>query len=164
MMGKLRNRHRLKQKDIKLFINRLKDKFDEDFIDINSSVEIGNFDEFDLIVINNEINFMLIAGKIFFTLNGINKYKPKRYFIEVDMGAVGFVTNGADIMAPGIVDADINIKQNDYVWIRDETHQKPLAIGKALMSGEEIIKTKKGKAVKNIHFVGDPLWNFYQQF
>ncbi len=162
-MGKLKNRHRLKQKDTKMYTNKLKNKFGKDFIDVNSSIEIGNFNEFELIVINNEIDFMLIEGNIFFTLNGINKYKPNQYFIEVDMGAVGFVTNGADIMAPGIVKADLKIEKNDYVWIRDEKHQKPLAIGKALMSGEEIINTKKGKAVKNIHFVGDPLWNFYQQ-
>jgi len=162
-MGKLKNRHRLKQKDTKMYTNKLKNKFGKDFIDFNSSIEIGNFNEFELIVINNEIDFMLIEGNIFFTLNGINKYKPNQYFIEVDMGAVGFVTNGADIMAPGIVKADLKIEKNDYVWIRDEKHKKPLAIGKALMSGEEIINTKKGKAVKNIHFVGDPLWNFYQQ-
>ena len=163
MSAKLKNRHRIKQKDIKQYINKLKEKFGEEFIDFNSSVEIGYFNEYQIVVINDEIDFILIEDNIFFTLSGLNKYKPKDYFVEVDMGAVGFVTNGADIMAPGIVDIDTKIEKDDFVWIRDVTHHKPLAIGKALMDGEEIIKTKKGKAIKNLHYVGDELWHFYQQ-
>ena len=75
------------------------------------------------------------------------------------MGAVGFVTKGADIMAPGIIDADVNIQENDHVWICDEKHRKPLAVGIALMTGEEMKSKNTGKAIKNIHYVGDKLWN-----
>ena len=75
------------------------------------------------------------------------------------MGAVKFVTNGADIMAPGIVDADDTIAVDDSVWICDETHKKPLAVGIALKSGIEMVQQEKGKAVKMIHHVGDELWN-----
>ena len=90
----------------------------------------------------------------------LSKYKPKQNYVVVDMGAVKFVTNGADVMAPGIVDADENIDEDDQVWICDEKHNKPLAIGIALMSGEQMLKEKQGKAIKTIHYVGDQIWNF----
>ena len=77
----------------------------------------------------------------------------------VDMGAVKFVTNGADVMSPGIVDADENIIEGDQVWICDEEHYKPLAVGIAIMNGKQMISERQGKSVKIIHYVGDVLWN-----
>lgn len=163
MSVKVKNRHRLKNKDIKFFNNELSTKFCKNYLDSNLSIEIGNIDQFEVIIVDNEMDFILYEGKIFFTLHGLYKYKPKEYFIVVDMGAVGFVTKGADIMAPGIRDADLNININDFVWICDETHHKPLAIGKALMIGEDMINKDQGKAIKNIHYVGDNLWNYSKQ-
>jgi len=103
---------------------------------------------------------MFYEYKIIFTLNGINIFKPKEKFVVVDMGAIKFITSGADVMAPGIVDADRNIVENDQVWICDEKHHKPLAVGIAIMNGEQMITEEKGKAVKTIHHVGDQIWNF----
>jgi len=163
MSVKVKNRHRLKNKEIRFFNNELRDKFCKNFLESKLSVEIGNIDHFEIIIVDGEIDFILIEGRIFFTLNGLYKYKPKEYFVVVDMGAVGFITKGADIMAPGIIDADLNINKNDYVWICDETHHKPLAIGLALVTGEEMISNNKGKAIKNIHYVGDILWNYSNQ-
>lgn len=75
------------------------------------------------------------------------------------MGAIRFVTNGADIMSPGIVETDENIKQNDVVIIVEETHKKPLAIGIAEITGEEMVNNDSGKAIQNIHYIGDDIWN-----
>jgi PUA domain protein len=76
------------------------------------------------------------------------------------MGAVKFVYNGADIMAPGIVEADSGIKVGDLVWIRDQKNLQPLAVGEAIVSGIEMVQSDKGKAVISIHHVGDDIWNF----
>ena len=81
----------------------------------------------------------------------------------VDMGAVKFVTNGADVMAPGIVDADLDIEDGNSVWICDQQHRKPLAVGSALMNGEDMKNKSSGKAVKIIHYIGDELWNFIKE-
>jgi PUA domain protein len=163
MSTKIRNRHRLKKKEIKFFVNQLKNKFDSDFFDADSLVETGYIDEFKVILVDDEIDFMIIERSIVFTLHGLYKHNPKRGFVVVDMGAVSYVTKGADIMAPGITDADINIQKNDYIWVCDEKHRKPLAIGIALMTGEEMKNKNSGKAVKNIHYVGDKLWNLSRQ-
>jgi PUA domain protein len=157
---KIKNRHRLKTKDIKKIQNELKNAFNYVFFDETSSVETGDFEGIKLIVVESEPCFMFHENTIVFTLHGLNKYKPKQNFVVVDMGAVKFVTSGADVMAPGIIDADENIVEDKQVWICDEKHHKPLAVGIAIMSGEQMIKEKSGKAIKIIHYVGDKLWNF----
>ncbi len=79
--------------------------------------------------------------------------------ITVNMGAVPHICNGADLLAPGIVKIDGNFKTNDYVLVIDERHYKPLAIAIALMDSETTRNLKHGKVAKNIHYVGDGLWN-----
>jgi PUA domain protein len=79
--------------------------------------------------------------------------------VIVDMGAIRFVTNGADIMRPGIVDVSTTITENMFVIVGDERHGKPLAIGIALYDGGTIMAMDEGKVVKNVHYVGDPIWN-----
>jgi PUA domain protein len=157
---KIKNRHRLKNKDIQKFQNELKNVFGSFFIDKNSTVETGDFDDVKIILVDGEPCFLYYENRIIFTLFGINKFNPKKNFVIVDMGAIKFVTSGADVMAPGIIDADESINENDQVWICDETHHKPLAVGIAIMNGEEMKKEKKGKAIKTIHHVGDKVWNF----
>ena len=78
--------------------------------------------------------------------------------VTVDMGAVKFLANGADVMAPGIVAADENIEAGDIVFVVDVMHKKPLSVGEALMDGKAMVEEKKGKAIKTLHFVGDEIW------
>jgi len=163
MSLKLRNRHRLKNKEVKDILKELKIYFQSNFFIDKSSFEVGNFDQYMLILVDGEIDFIFIENKVIFTLHGVYKYNPKKHFVVVDMGAVGFISKGADIMAPGIIDADIDIKKSDFVWICDEKYHKPLAIGIALISGEEMKSKNAGKAIKNIHYVGDKLWNLSNQ-
>ena len=54
---------------------------------------------------------------------------------------------------------DPEIKENEIIAIIDETHKKPLSIGKSLLDAETMQNTEKGKVIKNIHWIGDPLWN-----
>ncbi|MFQ6095938.1 MAG: DUF1947 domain-containing protein [Candidatus Bathyarchaeia archaeon] len=79
--------------------------------------------------------------------------------VVVDMGAVPHICGGADVMAPGIVRIDGKFSKGDLVTVVDELHGKPLAIGEALFDSETLRETKRGKVVKNIHFVGDDIWN-----
>jgi len=157
---KIKNRHRLKSKEIKKMLDDLKSVYSCAFFTEEDSVETGDFDGVKMVLIDNHPYFMYLNDILFFTLSGLERYKPKERFVTVDMGAVKFVTNGADVMAPGIVDADRNIVENDRVWICDERNHKPLAVGIALMSGDQMISEKKGKAISLVHFVGDRLWNF----
>ena len=159
----IKNRHRLKNKEIRNILNQITTLFNLNFSIKKSSFEVGNLEQYKVILVDEDIDFIIIENKVFFTLHGLYKYHPKDYFVVVDMGAVSFVSKGADIMTPGIIDADIKIKKSDYVWICDERYHKPLAIGKALMTGEEMKTKKTGKAIKNFHYVSDRLWNLSKQ-
>ena len=112
------------------------------------------------VLVNGEPYILLIDDKPFPTLkaalaNGINAKK-----VTVDMGAIKFISNGADIMSPGVVAADKEIRPDDIVLVVDQTHEKPLAIGVSLITGMEMIKNQSGKAVETKHYVGDDIWNF----
>ncbi len=78
--------------------------------------------------------------------------------VVVDMGAIKFVVNGADIMRPGIVEIDETIQKDEPILIIDVAHKKPLAVGIALVDAKCMQETKTGKVVKNIHYVGDDIW------
>ena len=116
-----------------------------------------------LILVDGKALVFLIDDRPFLTVRGLLAKKPEKRFVTVDMGAVKYVCNGADVMAPGIVDADRTIDSGDLVWIRDERNRQPLAVGKALLSGEEMIVGESGKAVKTLHWVGDGLWKLDEQ-
>ncbi|MEM4268015.1 MAG: PUA domain-containing protein [Candidatus Woesearchaeota archaeon] len=76
----------------------------------------------------------------------------------VDMGAVRFIANGADIMRPGIVETS-KFAAGELVSVVDLIHQKPLSVSIALFSSDEIIGLTKGRVLQNIHYVGDRILN-----
>ena len=80
--------------------------------------------------------------------------------IVVDTGAIRFITNGADVMAPGIVHFDERIKEGIVVSIHEEKANSLLGIGISLINSEDFEKTKQGKVVKTIHHLKDPIWKF----
>ncbi len=62
-------------------------------------------------------------------------------------------------MRPGITTADEGIETGDLVAVAEETHGKVLAIGRALVDGDEMAGDS-GKVVESIHHVGDDLFEF----
>jgi len=155
---KVKNKHQLKQKKAKDLIKRLERQFDESLEISTDEIFTGVIGDYVFYFVDQVPIAMDINDHVMMTLRGLLKFHPSNRFVTVDMGAVRFVTNGADIMAPGVVDADIQIEKDVPVWIRDEQYRKPLAIGVALMSGEEMVDAVTGKAVKMIHYIGDAIW------
>jgi len=76
--------------------------------------------------------------------------------VYVDAGAVKPITNGANIMAPGIRGGCF--EAGDYVVVLLESLDTPIAIGKALIGINEL--GERGKAVENIHYKGDRIWRY----
>jgi len=69
------------------------------------------------------------------------------------------VINGADVMRPGITCVTADVRAQAPVQVVDERHGKPLAIGIALLDSPQIEQSTTGKMCKNIHYVGDEIWN-----
>jgi len=82
--------------------------------------------------------------------------------IVVDMGAVKFVTSGADVMRPGIKAIPSGLSVGAPVVIVDEKHGKPLAVGLTLLDSAAMTAATSGKVIKNIHWVGDAIWDLGQ--
>ncbi len=106
---------------------------------------------------------ILVEDKIAPTARELLAHPARRRHVTVDMGAVPFIYNGADVMAPGIVDADPAIRAGDLVWVRDERNRQPIAVGQAEMDGLTMVRERKGKAIKTIHHVGDDIWRLGEE-
>ena len=74
------------------------------------------------------------------------------------MGAVPFISKGADVMRPGIKEVGGQIEKDGPVIIIDEKYGKPIAVGIAMYSSEEISSMKEGKVIKTLHYIGDKIW------
>ncbi|MFW6436844.1 MAG: RNA-binding protein [Halococcoides sp.] len=98
-------------------------------------------------------------GEPFVTVRGANATDPDRAIVTVDTGAIEFVSDGADVMRPGIVEADNAIESGDPVVICEESHGKALAVGRARVEGSDMVGDS-GKVVDSIHHVGDDLYEF----
>jgi PUA domain protein len=98
-------------------------------------------------------------GEPFLTVRGANAYPPERNVVTVDAGAISFVSDGADVMRPGIVEADDSIAAGDLLAINEEAHGKFLAVGRAKTDGDDMVGDS-GKVVESIHHVGDDLFEF----
>jgi PUA-domain protein len=161
---RLRHRARMRTKDVKRLNDAVKsalgleeDPFPEDAERAEAAPHL------DVIIIRGQALGLVFkdteSERAWLTVRGLIALKPTKGYVTVDMGAVRFVTNGADIMAPGIVDADPGLTPGALVWVRDEKNGQPLGVGEALVTGAEMKESSKGKAVKSLHHVGDELWN-----
>jgi PUA domain protein len=155
----IRKRHRLRKKEIKELSKKFYNLFSSELDLSKAAVDAALAGDHEVLILDNEIFAFYLDDSPFLTLRGILKFRPTKWFVTVDMGAVKFISNGADVMAPGIVDADSQINVDDIVWVRDQNHLQPLAIGRALMTGIEMVRNDKDKAIKNIHYINDKLWN-----
>jgi len=116
-----------------------------------------------IILIDNEPSFFYHQNNQVNKLIPTLKYLQKNNILKtctIDMGAVKFIINGADLMRPGIKEIDQTIKKDDIISIIDINNKKPIAIGIALFDSSEIQSMTSGKVIKNIHYVGDELWKF----
>jgi len=84
--------------------------------------------------------------------------------IIMDMGAVPYICNGADVMAPGIVEINGDFEEGALVTVIDERNKRPIAVARALFDSEKMRILKKGKVFKNLHYVGDEIWNLMKDY
>jgi PUA domain protein len=126
--------------------------------DAFEDVEFTDSDE-RVVLVDGEPLVAFFDDEPFLTVRGANAFPPERRVVTVDAGAVSFVSDGANVMRPGIVEADDAIEPGDLVCIAEETHGKVLAVGRADVAGSEMVG-ESGKVVESLHHVGDELYGF----
>ena len=155
----VKSRHHLRSDEIRELETTLADALGVDVdADAYEFVELTGT-EFDLVLVDGEPAVVYVDDEPFLTVRGANVYEPERRVVTVDAGAVSFVSDGADVMRPGIVDADEAIEAGDLVAIAEESHGKVLAIGRAQVDGSDMLGDS-GKVVESVHHVGDDLFEF----
>jgi len=161
-MSETPRRHFLKEKEAKKIILDFSQKFKVDperLFGSKPRIELAEAQVADIFIIDGKPLLARFHGALLPTLifNDLFSSLPK---IVVNMGAIPYICNGADVMAPGVVNIDGDFNKNDLLLIVDERYCKPVAIGAALLNSEDMRSIKQGKIAKSIHYVGDKLWNF----
>ncbi|MFX1236708.1 MAG: DUF1947 domain-containing protein [Promethearchaeota archaeon] len=166
---KIKQRHFIKSSEIKDLKEKICLQYDDYFINqvfpSKARIEVIYTEAGDkLYAINGDLRLWQLEENYIPVLSFLLKGAVKIKTLVVDMGAIRFVTNGADIMRPGLRMIDPSIKKDDIVRIADETHDKTLAVGKALYDAQDMETMKKGKVVKNLHTIKDSVWEFAKEF
>ncbi|MFW6376251.1 MAG: phosphoadenosine phosphosulfate reductase family protein, partial [Thermoplasmatota archaeon] len=74
--------------------------------------------------------------------------KPEKGYVIIDDGAVKPISEGASVLAPGIVDGDEDIDENDEVIVIDKG-KNVICSGSSRHNGKELINNDSGRGVKN---------------
>ncbi len=112
----------------------------------------------ELYYVNGKPFIILHGGKFYPSLKALDWLKIEYPKAVVDMGAVPYVAKGADIMAPGIRRVEKEFSQGDTVIVSEEKYGKNLAVTEAIMTSEQIMRERRGKALYNVHYVADRVW------
>jgi len=122
---------------------------------------------------NNYINLVMSGGQVWFfqirdgpylpTLKVLHRYPDILPKVGIDKGGIKFVYKGANIMMPGLTSKggmlpEDSIPAETYVAVMAEGKKHALAIGKTLVSTDEMKQTNSGIGIENIHCLDDGLW------
>jgi len=155
----VKSRHHLRSDEIRELEESLADRLGID-LDGDSYERVAFTDtDREVVLVDGEPLVASFDDDLFITVRGANEHPPQRHVVTVDAGAISFVSDGANVMRPGIVEATEDIAPGDLVVIVEETHGKALAIGRAEADGEEMVGDS-GMVVQSLHYVGDDLYEF----
>jgi len=115
------------------------------FIDNNSQLMVGD----GIIILKINDDYLPFLNQ-----NNILEKFPN---VMVDMGAVKFMCNGANVMRPGIKKYTEFVK-DDIICVIEESQHKFLAVGKAITDSSELENISKGEIIKNLHYISDKYW------
>ncbi|KOX93592.1 RNA-binding protein [Haloarcula rubripromontorii] len=155
----VKSRHHLRSDEVDTITTALSENLGVELdADSFEKVEFDDSD-WDVVLVDGDPLVLYLDGEPFLTVQGANQHPPEKHVVTVDAGAVSFVSDGADIMRPGITVADDDISEGDLVVINEESHGKFLAVGRAQTDGDDMVGDS-GKVVKSLHHVGDDLFEF----
>jgi len=153
----VKSRHHLRSDAVAAIQDALAEQLGVDLAaDTFEQVELTGGD-WEVVLVDGDPLVFYAEGDPFLTVRGANEYPPERNVVTVDAGAVQFVSDGADVMRPGITAADESIAAGELVVVTEESHGKVLAVGRARVDGADMLG-EEGKVVDTIHHVGDDLY------
>lgn len=158
----MKKRHHVRDSDIRDFVRKLKPRLGEEIEGIlEGKVETAEIESGEEIILVDDKPILIKKDEEYIPLVfSAGKLALKE--VVVDMGAVEPVTDGADVMAPGVLDVEGGIEEGEIVKIQDEENRKTIAIGKTLEKSTNIVGDE-GKVIENLHYVGDDFWSLSEE-
>lgn len=159
----IKTRKFLSKKEKKHLLLKLTQTYGESassLFQVTSDIEEIRTDKGSYLVKEGKVSFFLYKENYIPTIHYLREIDSLLPKIIVDIGAIRFITNGADVMAPGVVHYDDNIEVDTIVSIHEEKAGSILGVGLSLLSSKDFRKIKKGKVVKLLHYLKDDIWNF----
>jgi PUA domain protein len=153
-------RYPLRKNERKLLLKNVLDKIGldiESMFGSKTQVEVMEAKKVKVYVVDGRPLIAESEGNVFPTLLFEEQLSsmPK---VVVDMGAVPYICNKADIMGPGIVDIQGEFEPKNLVIVLDAKNRKPIAVSEAIYDSGTAASTRKGKLFRNLHCVGDEIW------
>ena len=117
------------------------------------NIKTHDVNEKGVIITGDGITAVKIGESILPFLDDIEVLEKCPY-VKVDMGAIKFVCNGANVMRPGITKFS-DFESGELVCVIEESQNKFLAVGKAEMSSNDAKAASNGEVIKNMHYISD---------
>lgn len=111
----------------------------------------------DVQIITSKEMMILKIGNTYLPFLSQKELLEKFPHVMVDMGAVKFMCNGANVMRPGIRSFS-EFEKDQIVCVIEESQHKFLAVGKAMEPSSKLETMQKGEVVKNLHYISDKFW------
>ena len=152
-------RRALKSSEAKQVLQEFGQKFPAFAADLHSKQIIEEIDVENgkLYILDNKPFAISTASGLFPSLLNDDMVKTLPS-ITVDMGAIPHICNGADIMRPGVRAINGEFEKGVVLLVKDIKFGKSIGICTAEASSESMQTMGKGKAAKNVHYVGDSFW------
>lgn len=156
-------KYSLKNKDARQLIREFIESYkfedpSEYFAKSRNKVECIDIDESRIYFID-ERPYLLRTEKGLFPTLIFEEFLVKLPHVIVDIGAIGHICNGADVMAPGIREINGDFTKASTIVVKEEKYSKNIALGLSLYDMKELKSIKKGKVIDNVHYVGDIFWD-----
>lgn len=152
------SRHFLRSKAVKELRRESVERLGAQLFSKKTAEEIVLSDETAIYIVDGKVKAFRKAGMLYPALKALIDGLMRLPRVIVDVGAVPHVAKGADVMAPGIVKMDREVEKGGLVVVAEERYDRPIAVGVALMSPEEVDRKGTGRAIQNLHYIGDRIW------
>lgn len=151
----------LSKKETSVIVDKLIENWPENIIPKIKNIKSYEIEKNKKLLIHED-NFTAVQiNEIILPYLGNNNLVELFPYVLIDMGAVKYICNGANIARPGIVKFE-SFSKDKIVIVKDKEHQKPLAVGTSLYDSEKASELSKGHIINNMHYVGDKFWNLYK--
>jgi PUA domain protein len=152
----------LSKKETSFILNKLLLNWPENIIPKIKNIKAYEIEKNRKLLIHEDNFAAVLIDEVILPFLGNNNLVESFPYVLIDMGAVRYICNGANIARPGIIKFGSFLKDK-IVIVKDIDYQKPLAVGISLCDSKTGMALSKGHIINNMHYVGDKFWNLYKE-